>query len=131
MHINIWHHSCLDNVKQVNNNGKANIVITIENREGVKQLLCHSLVLFWLVYSTILDFYLYRQKIYTTFHTGSSIYIYSISIYLSIYINIYIYIYICTYIYTYIYIYIHIYIYMHIYIHIYINIYTMPPQKQV
>ena len=30
----------------VNNNGNANIVITLENRKDVKQVVCHSLVLF-------------------------------------------------------------------------------------
>ena len=44
-------------------NGNANIVITLENRKEVKSIVFHSLVLFWLVYSTILESYLYIQAI--------------------------------------------------------------------
>ena len=64
MHINIWRHSCLDHVKEVNNNGNANIVITLENRKDVEPVVYHTLVLFWLGHSTILEVlgsYLYKQ----------------------------------------------------------------------
>ena len=37
------HHSCLDNVKWVNNNGNANIVITLENHKDVKPVVCSLL----------------------------------------------------------------------------------------
>ena len=57
--------------------------ITLENREDMKSVVCHSLVLF--VYSTILDSYLYRQTICMYF-------LLFILVYLYLYIFIYSYI---------------------------------------
>ena len=38
--------------------------ITLETRKDKKPVVCHTSVLFWLVHSTILDFYIYKQAIY-------------------------------------------------------------------
>ena len=39
----------------------------LENRKDVKPVVCHTLLVFWLVHLTILDCYLYKQTIYTDF----------------------------------------------------------------
>ena len=75
--------------------------------------------LFWLLVNSLFLIY--------TYNSYTSLYIYSLYIYICIYIAIYIYIYICKYVYIYTYIYIHTYIHIHMYmytcIYIYICIY--------